>query len=950
MLRASEVPARSFDIPAGVADKTLRSFLDQADTQFIYPAWKVRGIRTAAISGRFTPREALERMLAGSKLVVIWDPETGALAVDRAGRRKLPPRTEASPGVRPARSEDIPVYGPIDMDEFVVTGVFEGVSKQDATVAISTVGASLLETTVPNSAADLVRNVPGGFVNSSLGEIRNIVFSRGVSANATEGSSGYAYVSMQEDGLPVTAVQFVNYGPDYFLRADRTVERIEAVRGGSAAIAGANAPGGIFNYISKTGSAVSSGELAVMQGLEGDGNNPYSRVDLNVGGPLGKNFYYNVGGFYRRSDGARFPGYPLNRGGQIKANVTREFENGVMTIFTKHLDDHNGWFEFLPAVNFDNPQVAPGFSTRDSVLPPDVRFEYPSGPNRSQTHNFEKLAHSQSDMLGVKFQGDIGETWSVGNHAKYSVNTSEWNSGGFNFPSPLDDALTYALLGVPVEVTAGTYTFTDRATGQSVTVEQAGASRYTVTGGTLPGPQELFDTPHGFIQVALRLDHRVEEFMDEFIVTKRLDDMSFTGGFFFDHSRWNRAQGIQGMGVGTLTDQPRLLDIELQLPGGTIQQVTNAQGFGPPIGIGGEFSRGRWLQMAPFFGHRWDISDQWALDWGVRHERLDVDSHNQITGTVTAPRIGGGGLDEDPNTLYDNQYLAYGPLVDVDRRVDTTSYSGALSYRMDENHSVYVRYSNGKKAPDIRAFYGLDDPATNAINRTSPETVEQVELGYKMRSPGFALIVTPFYSELSDVLVAELLRDERENFYTRNSFNSIRTYGVELESEVYLEHGWTVRAAVTWQRAKANRWGNWTAGPSGARDDDVFVDLSGGRADSNPDVMATITPTYRKGPFLAQAAWRYMGSRPANAANVFELPAFDTTDVTLQWEFSRQVTLTATVNNLFDDNGVMTWAPPGRFTDPLDRQAFTEISDPNAVFNIIPIQPRAFFLTISYKF
>jgi outer membrane receptor protein involved in Fe transport len=81
---------------------------------------------------------------------------------------------------------------------------------------------------------------------------------------------------------------------------------LESVRGGSASITGANAPGGIFNYVSKTGQA-SSNEITYKFGLEGDGRNPFHRLDANFGGKLGNNWYYKYGGFYRNAEGARSP-------------------------------------------------------------------------------------------------------------------------------------------------------------------------------------------------------------------------------------------------------------------------------------------------------------------------------------------------------------------------------------------------------------------------------------------------------------------------------------------------------------------------------------------------------------------------------------------------------------------------------------------------------------------
>jgi outer membrane receptor protein involved in Fe transport len=68
------------------------------------------------------------------------------------------------------------------------------------------------------------------------------------------------------------------------LRADATLGKIEAVRGGTASILGNNAPGGIFNYVSKTGGTVFQAEIRAKYGLEGNGKNPFYRTDFNFGG------------------------------------------------------------------------------------------------------------------------------------------------------------------------------------------------------------------------------------------------------------------------------------------------------------------------------------------------------------------------------------------------------------------------------------------------------------------------------------------------------------------------------------------------------------------------------------------------------------------------------------------------------------------------------------------
>ncbi len=98
----------------------------------------------------------------------------------------------------------------VGLDEIVVTGVFDARSRMESSIAISTLEAKQMNRLTPVSSADLFANTPDVFVNSSAGEVRNQVYARGISAGSnyslTSNANGYYYVSLQEDGLPVTAI------------------------------------------------------------------------------------------------------------------------------------------------------------------------------------------------------------------------------------------------------------------------------------------------------------------------------------------------------------------------------------------------------------------------------------------------------------------------------------------------------------------------------------------------------------------------------------------------------------------------------------------------------------------------------------------------------------------------------------------------------------------------
>jgi len=369
--------------------------------------------------------------------------------------------------------------------DIIVTGVFSAKRIENAPIAISAVTSEEIAQQNPVNAADILKNVPGVFVNTSLGEIRSVVFSRGVSANSLDGASGYFYVSLQEDGLPVESVTATNFGPDYFTRPDIMVDHVEALRGGTATVTGANAPGGIFNYITRTGKSHPGTELSTRLGLEGDGNSPYYRGDAYSGGKLTDNLYYAIGGFYRYSDGAHDPGYAMNRGGQVRANLLWDYGSGSLLIHGKYLDDRNGIFEFTPAVNYDNPKIAPGFTAESSVLPPAGAHSFTNADGSTGSFDPSDLVHSRSLAFGANWEQDGGDGFHISNRIQYSRNRTDWNTSSLVFPGSLTDIAAYlipGLIGYPGELV-----LRNRADGSiAAEVQSLTGFDHTVTVNNLP--------------------------------------------------------------------------------------------------------------------------------------------------------------------------------------------------------------------------------------------------------------------------------------------------------------------------------------------------------------------------------------------------------------------------------------------------------------------------------
>lgn len=846
------------------------------------------------------------------------------------------------------------------LDTVIVTGVFGEATLEDAPVAVTAISEDELLRSAPTSAADVLKNVPGVFVNSGFGEIRNIVYSRGVSAGSNEAASGYFYVLLQEDGLPTTTVTLTNFGPDYFSRPDLTLSRVEALRGGTATITGPNAPGGIFNYISKTGETVPGGEVAVRLGLEGDGENPYYRADAYYGGEIGSsgNLFYSVGGFYRQAEGARYPGYDLNEGGQIKGRLDWDYGDGDLTVSAKYLNDNNGFFEFLPAVNFDDPTFAPGITATTSVLPPAAPHSWTDAQGGTSDWDGSQLVESEQIAFGLDWQHTFAGDWTVSNNFKIQESSTDWNTGAVVFALPITDPFVYILgntFGFP-----GTFTFSDPETG-SVVAEVVSVTGFdhTVTSSNLPNPGIL---ENGVLtQVAFDPLYQVDEIMNQFQVSKSWDRHSVTAGIFYATADINQRFDGGGIGISGIEDRPTLYDITLQLPpelGGLPLQVTSPEGFaavGDALSGGNEFD-GTQDQVSIFFGHSWDITDRLALDWGVRHEDIEYETTNIIGGPPpTFPDFSGGGTDGNPLTFYDNFVNVQGPPIEASRSYDYLSYSASLAYAVSDSLQTYARFSSGEKAPDFSVMTALDSVAEAENLFVEPQEIQQFEVGLKYNAGGLNLAVFPFWSNLDNVSQGQLFSDENGISYSPPpTAGQLTTLGVEVEADWQAFETVNFSGNLTLQQSDSEGFGFWVAGAP-TRDDDTLVSIPDGDADNIPNIMGRGTALWT--PIEAASAyvtWTYLGERPANRYNTFELPGFSIFDIGATYQVTEAFSLRGDVKNVLnEEEGVLSWAPSGGFLNSLDRQAFTPealAADPDQIFSIVTAQPRAFFLTAAVTF
>ncbi|WP_167075296.1 TonB-dependent siderophore receptor [Sphingomonas vulcanisoli] len=345
---------------------------------------------------------------------------------------------QKSPAV--VSQSDTVAGAPDDGGELVVTGTARPERRLSTSISVSAVDAPAISRLSPMGSADLLRNIPGLRAESSGGESNANIAVRGLPA----ASGGGKFVQFQEDGLPVLDFGDIAFATaDTFVRPDYNISRVEVVRGGSASTFTSNAPGAIINFISKTGE-VAGGSIGLTKGIDFN----RTRIDADYGAPIGDDWRFHVGGFYRVGDGVRDAGYTSERGGQIKGNVTRKFANGFIRLSFKYLDDRSPIYIPTP-VRITGTNSDPTYSSfpNFNILSGTALSQY-FRSDVSIGHDGNRIASDIADGYRIKTRGggaefsfNLGGGWNLDD--KFNV-ASNAGSADTSYPGSVAPLTTYA--------------------------------------------------------------------------------------------------------------------------------------------------------------------------------------------------------------------------------------------------------------------------------------------------------------------------------------------------------------------------------------------------------------------------------------------------------------------------------------------------------------------------
>jgi len=732
------------------------------------------------------------------------------------------------------------------LDQVIVTGVTNPKSRINSSVSVTTMRPKVIQQSAPRTTAEIFRTIPGIRSESSGGEGNSNIAVRGVPVS----SGGSKYVQLQEDGLPVLLFGDMSFATaDIFTRFDNNIGRIEAIRGGSASTLSSNSPGAIINLISKTGKT-QGGSIGTSFGLD------YGsfRTDFDYGAPIGEGLYFHAGGFYRAGEGIRETGFTANNGGQIKLNLTKEFEKGYVRLSTKYLNDRAAAYLPMPIKvtgTNDDPDWgnAPNFdatrgSLHSSYLTQNVGLGADGQLRRS---NVADGMNPISTSLGLDASFELSDGWRIRNNGRFSFNKG-------NFVSPF-----------PAEVNTASAIAESFGTGSTLTYANDGSA---VSDDALLARIHMFD-------VEL---NDFNNFMNDLRLTKSFDNVDVTVGYF---------KSIQNVSMSWLwnsylqevdDDNARLIDVADAA--GTALSTNGLYAYGVPF-WGNCCTRNYDTQYnisAPYANIAIEASEDLNFDASIRFDKGQVDG--TFAGTVqTTFDINNDGMISVPEQSVSAVDTANPTPVDYD--YDYVSYSLGVNYKLQDRHAVFARYSRGAAAKADRIlFAGLDYLDGDRINAL--DFISQAEVGYKRGFDNGALYATLFYAKTTE----EGGFEATSNSIIENDYSSV---GVELEG-FYRINDLSLRGGVTYTNAKID---------SGDND--------GNTPRRQPDFIYNFIPTYNFGTEKQNSfGLSFIGQSKAYAQdnNDLVMPGFVIVNGFFNYGITKDLSANLGFNNIFDTLGI----------------------------------------------
>lgn len=426
---------KSFSIPASNAEASLREFAKQANVQIVFDVDKVGGVRTTALHGDFTPKEALDKMFAGTRLVAAQDEKTGALTVSGGADPKAPGATPAGsvrPGPSPrSDSRSAATSSSSATEDLLKMSPFEvSTARDNGFIAASSLAGGRLAGDLKDTPAaysvqtrEFIDALDLTDVSAASQWSVNVATLQDQGANEIFGAPtqisfrGGATAATQRDFFPF-AVNYDNYN----------LERIDYARGPNAVLFGNGDYSGTVNAVSRVARTDSS--FSEVKASFGSWNNQRYTLDANIA--PSPRFGLRLDTVYHDRDGWRNFEWEKKRGATLAAtlNVTSKTQlrlqaeigdvkrtNPFMT-FTDQVSGWDGVITFderIPTTGLPAGAAARGYAQYANATTP-IFFYLPAvGDVLDLSRTARTLGGNNTAAVPVGGQFVVGPSAAIGN-------------------------------------------------------------------------------------------------------------------------------------------------------------------------------------------------------------------------------------------------------------------------------------------------------------------------------------------------------------------------------------------------------------------------------------------------------------------------------------------------------------------------------------------------------
>jgi outer membrane receptor protein involved in Fe transport len=776
-------------------------------------------------------------------------------------------------------------------------------TRAQTSYSITTIDEDRLRMQAPTSVTEAVKSVPGFWVEASGGEASGNIRARGIPVD------GYGSVNLLEDGIPVQHDPALGYlNADQAFRLDETIDHIEVVRGGPSSIFYSNAPAGAINFIPRQVDDMADGLVKYTVGNYG-----LNRLDFWYGTPIGDGWKFSTGGFWRVDDGIRKPGFTNDDGGQLRATLSKQFENGDISIDVKHMDDKVGFDLGIPMYRDPSGSLVsvPGFNGNyGTVAGPETEHMQLQQGNGSY-YNFDNSLGTdvKRTQFTVKFDYNLWDDWKLQENLRYSDTDSIRNGV---YPNAIETASAFL-----ASAQSHLLQYYPNAAGMQLQYVNTGAvfnnANQNGNGLVILGGDRGITMPMHEITSDTRLMRKFE-FGDQ--------THDVTLGYYhayFDQS-FDRFSSTVLLDT---SDNAKLLNLV----------AVNAQGA--PIGMltdNGIYNNGyEWAHAsgtsntdAFYVSDEWQVTDALRIDGGARWERVNTSGWTELPTTVnlgtpwSADILTGSG-----------QYASY------DHSFNKLGWTLGANYQFSDHQGVFARYTSTFRLPNLSSY--ITTPTATPIT----QTMVLPEVGYKFANRWIETYETFFYTRYDNVGFSNYVFNPTSGASTaQTGYADTETYGLELEGTIYPTKWFDFQYSGTLQdpRYKGLRYTIIQAGQP------VLDDYDDNQLIRVPRKSARIVPGVNllDNKLRLQASFEYEGKRFSDTANSVVLPQYTTLGFSARYQATPELSFFLYADNITNSLGL---------TEGNPRSGELKSTDAGAtVFIARPLLGRSFRASVMYRF